>query len=81
MAGMTTFIRAIISLLAAFAAFVVAFLAIFVPMLLRDMHYAPHDGQGGIGGFLLGIPFGAAIGLAVGITCYVQAERRNWFAK
>jgi hypothetical protein len=49
---MATFIRAIVSLLVALAAFVVSFLVIFVPTLLRDMHYAPLDGPGGWVGFL-----------------------------
>jgi hypothetical protein len=81
MAGMTIFTRAIISLLAALAAFVVAFLAIFVPMLLRDMHYAPHDGQGGMSGFFIGFPIATIAALVTGPICYAQAKRRNWFAK
>src|SRR4051812_14332822 len=56
MADMATLIRAIFSVLVALAAFVVSFLVIFVPMLFLDMHYAPHDGQGGMSGFFIGIP-------------------------
>lgn len=81
MAEMATFIRAIISLLVALAAFVATFLVIFVPLLLRDMHYAPHDGQGGMGGFFIGIPVATIAGLVAGPVCYAQAKHRNWFAR
>jgi len=80
MADMATFIRAIVSLLVALAAFVVSFLVIFVTMLLRDMHYAPHDGQGGMGGFFIGIPVATIAAVVAGPVCYAQAKRRNRFA-
>ncbi|SDG05872.1 hypothetical protein [Terriglobus roseus] len=77
---MVSLVRLLVSLVVAFAAFVVAFLAVFVPMLLIDMHYAPHDGQGGMGGFFLGVPVGAGVALVSGVAFYIRAERRNWFA-
>jgi hypothetical protein len=79
MAEMATFIRALVSLLVALAAFVVSFLAIFVALLLRDMHYAPHDGQGGMGGFFIGIPVAIIAAFVAGTVYYTQAKRRKWF--
>ncbi|AFL89220.1 hypothetical protein Terro_3194 [Terriglobus roseus DSM 18391] len=80
MADMATFIRAIFSVLVALAAFVVSFLVIFVPMLFLDMHYAPHDGQGGMSGFFIGIPVATIASLLAGPLCYVHAKRKKWFA-
>ena len=51
-------IRAVISIFAALGAFVVAFLSVFIPWMISDTHHAPHDGQNGMAGFLVGIPAG-----------------------
>jgi hypothetical protein len=80
MAGMTNLIRVILSLVVALTVFVVTFLAVFMPMLISDMHYAPHDGQGGMGGFFLGLPLGTLSAFVAGITYFIQAKRRNWFS-
>jgi len=78
MIGMNV-IRVIVSFVVALTAFVIAFLAVFLPMLISDMHYAPHDGQGGMSGFFIGVPVGAISALIAGVTYYVQSKRRNWF--
>jgi hypothetical protein len=77
---MTNLVRLVVSFFVAAITFGVAFLAIFVPLLIRDMHYAPHDGQGGMGGFFIGLPVGALSALVAGLTYYAQAKRRNWFS-
>jgi uncharacterized membrane protein len=72
-------VRAVLSLVAAVIAFVLVFLAIFVPMLIHDIHTAPHDGQGGLGGFVLGVPIAAMAAFATGICFYHLSKRRGWF--
>jgi hypothetical protein len=57
--------------------FPVVFLAIFVPMLMYDMHLAPHDGQGGMGGAFLGLPIALIAAIAVGPISYVWMTKRN----
>jgi hypothetical protein len=73
-------VRVIFSVLAAGVAFVLVFLAIFVPLLIHDMHIAPHDGQGGIGGFVLGIPIAVIAALGTGVYYYCLSKRRGWFS-
>ena len=80
MAGMTNLIRAFLALVVAFAAFVIALVAVFVPMLISDMHYAPHDGQGGMGGSFLGLPTGILAAVVAGVSFYVRSKRRNLFS-
>jgi uncharacterized BrkB/YihY/UPF0761 family membrane protein len=79
MAGMA--LRILFSFLATAAAFVIAFLAIFVPLLISDIHHAPHDGQNGLGGFVLGVPLAAVVALGAGAYYYYLANRRRWFSK
>jgi hypothetical protein len=62
-------------LAAGFGTFVVAFLAIFVPMLIHDMHVAPPDGQGGMAGGLLGIAIAPIAALIATLLTY------RWVAK
>ncbi len=81
MACMTNFMRVVISLIVALIAFIIAFLAVFIPMLISDMHYAPHDGQGGMSGFFIGLPVGAVSALVARLTYYVHAKRREWSSK
>jgi hypothetical protein len=57
--------------------FVVIFLAIFVPMLMYDMHVAPHDGQGGMSGAFLGLPVALIAAVAAGPASYVWMTKRN----
>ena len=59
--------------------FILVFLLIFVPLLLRDMHYAPYDGQGGMGGALLGIPIAGIAALVSAPLSYSWAVKRSWF--
>ena len=71
--------RAFVAVCFGFVTFVVVFLAVFVPLLVRDIHYAPHDGQGGLGGFVLGIPV-AAIAALISIPAgYGWIVNRRWF--
>jgi hypothetical protein len=71
--------RLFIAVCFGFVTFVVAFLAVFVPLFVRDIHYAPHDGQGGLGGFVLGIPV-AAIAALISIPAgYGWMVNRRWF--
>jgi hypothetical protein len=74
-------IRAVISIFAALGAFVVAFLSVFIPWMISDAHHAPHDGQNGMAGFLVGIPVGAIAAIGVGVFTFSQAQKRNWFSK
>jgi hypothetical protein len=76
-----TVIRIIFSLLAAAATFVFVLLVISVPILIHDTHIAPHDGQGGLSGFILGVPIAAAAAIVAGAYYYYLAERRGWFSK
>jgi uncharacterized RDD family membrane protein YckC len=73
-------LRVVFSVLAAAAVFILVFLAIFVPMLISDMHYAPHDGQGGMSGFFLGIPIATIAALGAGPYFYFLSKRRDWFS-
>jgi len=59
--------------------FVVTFLAIFVPMLIHDMHAAPNDGQGGMLGFVIGIPMAFAIAILGTAMAWRWAAKRGWF--
>jgi hypothetical protein len=76
---MIMFQRIFVSGCAALLAFVLAFLAIFVPLLLWDTHTDPHDGQGGMGGFFLGIPVALLAALATLVGVFVRATNRRWF--
>jgi len=61
--------------------FVVTFLGIFIPMLIHDMHVAPHDGQGGIGGFVIGIPMAFAVSILGTSMAWQWAAKRGWFTE
>jgi hypothetical protein len=76
---MVLFKRVLLSLFIAFLTFFVVFLAIFVPLLFRDMHYAPHDGQGGLGGFVLGVPIASIAAFAIGIFFLNYSKTHRWF--
>jgi len=71
--------RILVSVCAAVLAFVLAFLAIFVPLLFWDMHTDPHDGQGGMGGFFLGVPVGLLASLLTLVGVFVRSTNRRWF--
>jgi hypothetical protein len=71
--------RAFVAFCCAFVTFVVVFLAIFVPLLIRDIHYAPHDGQGGMGGFFLGLPIAALAALISIFVSYGWMVRHRRF--
>lgn len=73
-------LRVIFSVLAGAAVFILVFLAIFVPMLLSDIHYAPHDGQGGMSGFFLGVPVASLVALGAVPYFYFLFKRRGWFS-
>ena len=55
------------------------FLAVFVPLLIRDIHYAPHDGQGGLGGFVLGVPVAGIAALVSTLAGYGWMVKRRTF--
>ena len=76
---MIMFQRILVSVCAAVLAFVLVFLAIFAPLLLWDMHTDPHDGQGGMGGFFLGVPVAFLASLATLVGVFVRATNRSWF--
>ena len=59
--------------------FVVTFLAIFIPMLIHDMHVAPNDGQGGMLGFVIGLPIAFAIAILGTAMAWQCAAKRGWF--
>jgi len=59
--------------------FVVTFLAIFIPMLIHDMHVAPNDGQGGMLGFVIGLPMAFAIAILGTAMAWQCAAKRGWF--
>jgi hypothetical protein len=73
-------IRIVLSLIAAFTASLLVFLAIFVPMLIHDERIAPHDGQGGMSGFFVGFPIAILVGLVVAPCFYVWITRRGSFS-
>ncbi len=60
--------------------FILTFLAIFVPMLIHDMHVAPHDGQGGMAGGLLGIAIAPIAALIGTVLAYRWVVKQGWFA-
>jgi len=72
--------RTLVSLPVAAATFVAVFLAIFIPLLIHYMHIAPHDGQVGLLGFVIGVPAAALASLSAGAYCYSFAKRREWFS-
>jgi hypothetical protein len=76
---MIAFKRITFALCLSFLGFIFTFAAIFVPMLLYDEHVAPHDGQGGIGGFLLGLPVAALAALGFGVGGYSWTVRHRWY--
>ncbi len=78
---MAEFMRILFALCMMLVTFIFIFLAIFVPLLLYDMHIAPHDGQGGMGGAFLGLPIAAISALVMGPFSYVQASKRRWFER
>jgi hypothetical protein len=78
---MVAFKRTLVAACAMFITFIGVFLAIFVPLLLRDMHYAPHDGQDGMGGFFLGLPVALIAALVIGATSYMWMAKRRWFER
>ncbi len=71
--------RILVSVCASVLAFVLVFLAIFVPLLLWDMHTDPHDGQGGMGGFFLGLPVALLASLLTLVGVFVYSTNRCWF--
>jgi hypothetical protein len=73
-----TLIRGIMAFVVMIATFVAVFLAIFVPLLLYDMHTAPHDGQGGMGGFFLGLPVASVVAFISGPCSFVWMSKRKW---
>lgn len=77
---MVSLLRLLFSLALAAATFVVAFLTVFLPLLLRDMHGDPHDGQGGLGGVLLAACIALGSALLAGAIIYVRAEKNEWFS-
>ena len=67
-------------LAASLGTFVITFLAIFVPMLIHDVHVAPHDGQNGMAGFLLGVPVAFIAALIGTILVWRWVVKQGWFA-
>jgi uncharacterized membrane protein len=63
------------------ATFVLVFVAVFVPLLMYEGYLAPHDGQGGMGGFFLGLPTAAIAALVSCPFSYSWAAKRSWFAR
>ena len=66
--------RLLLSACVAIFAFSGAFLVIFVPLVLWDLHMHPHDGQGGLGEFLLAAPIAFLSLPFAGIWAF----RRKW---
>jgi uncharacterized membrane protein len=76
---MTNFLRSIAALLVACLTFAVVFLSVFVPLLLWDMHVAPHDGQGGMGGFFPGLPMATIAWFVALIVSYRRMAKQGLF--
>ncbi len=76
-----TVIRGIMAIIVMVITFVAVFLVIFVPLLLYDMHTAPHDGQGGMGGFFLGLPVASIVALISGPCSFVWMSKRKWLER
>src|ERR1700743_3339941 len=73
--------KGILLLLAAsFGTFILTFLAIFIPMLIHDMHVAPHDGQGGIGGFVIGLPVAFCMAIISTVMAWRWVKKCGWFS-
>jgi hypothetical protein len=74
---MSNFTKIAVAICMMLITFPVVFLAIFVPMLMHDMHVAPHDGQGGMSGAFLGLPVALIAAIAMGPISYVWLTKRN----
>ena len=73
--------KGILLLLAAsFGTFILTFLAIFIPMLIHDTRVAPHDGQGGILGFVFGVPIAFCAAIIATGAGWKWVTKRGWFA-